>query len=252
MLCFRTASFLGSRSIVAPTRFRSFATSYVSSIPNGMDHSTVYSDERHWKLESGKPGEGDAYFSLLKDSEAFCIDFVINKYGIGYCSEFMKVPFFLENFQDTVKELTTGSTEVYFYENELGGGKAVLSSKGMILPADEDEYDVIITPVGMKKFLSLVGEIEDSLKEWESDVRNEALEYVQRSTGGDWGSVIRYEETGSFSALEAIHECWDADIRRDSLIETFGFTEEELKSRPEDCEYEGWPYRWNIGKEPEN
>ena len=80
------------------------------------------------------------------------------------------------------------------------------------------------------KLVSLELEIEQLIQNW--DLRQLALELVSApNSGGVYSdAVMDYDETGSYSAWEAINAQWDADIELDDIMERYGIDEKEYES----------------------
>lgn len=243
MQCFKPSVALLRRSksvFVAPMTsrhclfdVRSFATSYMSRIPGVHFHDVL--EERHWKLETGKEGEGNAYFSLCKDSEDFSVFATISREGaddFGFCS-YLDTPGGYETFRDRVNKLLHGSTENYSdYKNARYGleeiSLSLLSNKGFLLNlawcnerypyACYDYTHVILSQDGMRKFSSLAREeIDDTMKDWLKDARARALEHIRSGNAG-----------------VASDNCEEYEVPVEYLVKRFDFTEEELGFRPED------------------
>ena len=80
------------------------------------------------------------------------------------------------------------------------------------------------------KLVSLELEIQQLIQNW--DLRQLALELVSApNSGGVYSdAVMDYDETGSYSAWEAINAQWDADIELDDIMERYGIDEKEYES----------------------
>lgn len=195
--------------------------SYILQAP-GIYFDEVCTDQRHWPLGGG------AYISLIKGGTIDCHFHHNEGEGIeSICHEVCEA----ENFIHKAKSLLDeeGSNCVYDYE-DINGIPIQMSKKG-VYTNDENPEIQLLSPAGMKNLVSFEGEMGETEKEWEGELRQEALEWLRDSHSPLGAAISDYEENGSYYAWEAIEDGWAFESEQDSLIEKYGFTDEELLSK---------------------